>query len=67
MTAPRPKQPVCRCALWPFPHKRAWECANLESEQEYRPGDNQDDMSVHHEKTDHLSDEDYSRYMGATK
>ena len=30
----KPPQITCTCSLWPFPHRRAWECANLESEQE---------------------------------
>ena len=61
MTAPRPKQPPCKCALWPFPHKRAWECANLESEQEYRPGDNQDDMSAYREREQREFDRENGR------
>ena len=26
MTAPRPKQPVCRCGRYPFPHRFADYC-----------------------------------------
>ena len=63
----KPPQITCRCHLRTFPHREDQFCRQLREDEEYRPGDNQDDMSAHHDKTDHLSDEDYSRYMGATK